>query len=215
MTDNASAGATPVVAGATPAQTPPPAGNPPPAPTQPATGDSDALGDAGKRALDAMKAERNAALAAAKTAEKAFEDLRLAGASESEKAIAKAKADGASEVTVRFHDQIRRSEVKLALSAAGITPNVLDLAAKADEFALLKVGDDGAIEGLDKAVATFKAARADLFRPTVGSADGGPRGTSAAGRVYKASELNDRGFYEKNREDINRAYRENRILADQ
>jgi hypothetical protein len=214
MTDTTTpAGATPVVAGATPAQTPPLA---------PATGDlvplrDTEIGDAGKRAIDAMKAERDGAQRAARAAEKALEELKLAGASESEKAIAKAKSDGAAEVTGRFHDQIRRSEVKLALSAAGISPSLLDLMANAPEFATLKVTDDGTIdpEAMRAAMSVAKAARADLFRPTAGSADGGPRGSTPAGRMYKASELNDRAFYEKNREDVIRAYRENRILADQ
>jgi len=211
------AGATPVAAGAMPAQTPSAQPAPGTAAASPATGDTGGLGDAGKRAIDAMKAERDAAQRAARAAEKAFEELKLAGASEAEKAIAKAKADGAAEVTGRFHDQIRRSEVKLALSAAAISPSLLDLMANAPEFATLKVTDDGTIdpEAMRAAMAVAKAARADLFRPTAGSADGGPRGSTPAGRVYKASELNDRAFYEKNREDVIRAYRENRILADQ
>ena len=74
------AGATPAAGGATPPQTPPAASAPAPTPqAQPAAvpapdpsapDDALGLGDAGKRALDAMKAERNAAIAASKAAER-------------------------------------------------------------------------------------------------------------------------------------------------
>ena len=217
MTDNAPAGATPVVPGATPGQTPPPTGSVPAAPP-PATGEDAALGDAGKRAIDAMKAERDAAQRAAKAAERALEELKLAGASEAEKAIAKAKADGAAEVTSRFHDQIRRSEVKLALSAAGINASVLDLAARADEFGALKVTDTGEIEGLASAVGSFKAARADLFgagaRP-VGSPDAGTGGRAAiqGGASFTRAQLKDHGFYMAHKDDILRAQAEGRITS--
>jgi hypothetical protein len=215
MSDNVPAGATPVVPGATPGQTPPPTGGAQAAPP-PATGDDPALGDAGKRAIDAMKAERDAAQRAAKAAERALEELKLAGASDAEKAIAKAKAEGASEVTSRFHDQIRRSEVKLALAAAGISHSVLDLAARADEFAALKVGEDGTIEGLDKAIVAFRAARADLFtakRPT-GSADAGSvTATGAAATTFTRAQLRDPKFYQANRAAIQAAQAAGRITG--
>lgn len=215
MTDNAPAGATPVVAGATPAQTQPPAGGAQAAPP-PATGDAEALGDAGKRAIDAMKAERDAAQRAAKAAERALEELKLAGATDAEKAIAQAKADGAAEVTSRFHDQIRRSEVKLALAAAGINHSVLDLAAKADEFAALKVGDDGSIEGLDKALTAFRAARADLFMPKrpTGSADAGSSTSAGAPQTsFTRAQLRDPVFYQANKAAIQAAQAAGRITG--
>lgn len=79
-------------------------------------------------------------------------------------------------------ERIRGSEVRAALTAAGISPAVLDLAIKADEFAKLKVTEDGDVEGLDGAVKAFKGARADLFTkaptPKPGDAGLGPRGTA-------------------------------------
>jgi len=210
------AGATPVVPGATPGQTPPPAGDAPAA-QPPATGDDAALGDAGKRAIDAMKAERDAAQRAAKAAEKALEELRLAGASEAEKATAKAKAEGAAEATSRFHDQIRRSEVKVALTAAGINPSELALASKADEFAALEIGDDGAIGGLDKAVAAFRAEHASLFgaRRASGSADGGAGGSAAQGGlpVFTRAQLRDQKFFAANQAAILEAAKAGRITS--
>jgi len=209
------AGATPVVPGATPGQTPP-AGDAP-AVQPPATGDDAALGDAGKRAIDAMKAERDAAQRTAKAAEKALEELRLAGASEAEKAIATAKAEGAAEATGRFHDQIRRSEVKVALTAAGINPSELALASGADEFVGLTIGDDGAIEGLDKAVVAFRAAHASLFgaRRASGSADGGAGGSVAQGGlpIFTRAQLRDQTFFAANQAAILEAAKTGRITS--
>lgn len=175
MTDNASVPATGIVAGAMPVQTspaPPAAATPPDAP---ATGD--ALGDPGKKALDAMKAERNAAVNAAKAAEAELEKLRLTTATDFEKAIAAARKEGADTVIELANAKVRRSEVRAALATAGINASVLDLATKADEFAALKVNDTGEVEGLADAIKAFKTAKADLFKAPVApaSADGGNR----------------------------------------
>lgn len=195
MTDNASAGATPVVAGATPTQT----ADTTAAPTASAMGDPEALGEAGKRALDAMKLERNDAVKASRALQARLEELENASKSETDKAIAQAKKDGAAEVLVRVQAQVRRSEVRTALIAQGINANVLDLAAKADEFGALEVTDDGDVTGLAEAVKAFKAARPDLFTkaPPVGTADGGNRGggsslTKEAIRKMSPTEINER-----------------------
>lgn len=146
--------------------------------TTPATGDADGLGDAGKRAIERMKAERDDAKRIAGEAVKRAEDLENATKSDTEKAIAQAKRDGAAEVLTRVHGQIRRAEVRAALTAAGANPNLIDLAVKADEFGGLKVDDEGEIDGLAAAVEAFKKAHPDLFaKPgTAGTADGGARG---------------------------------------
>src|SRR5690242_13845637 len=128
---NIPAGATPAAGGATPPQTPPVASAPDPtpqpqpastSPNDPSAQDASGLGDAGKRALDAMKAELNAAVAAAKAAERELEELRAASLSETDKAIAAARKAGADEVTERLHARVRRSETKLALARAGAVP---------------------------------------------------------------------------------------------
>lgn len=200
MSDNdPSAGAMPVAGGATPPQTQPAtttpaAPAPTAAPSAPATGDPDALGDAGKQALDRMKAERNAERDRAKKAEDELEQLRSASKSETEKAIDAAKKTGASEVQARYEAQIRRSEVKAALAAQGVNPQLLELAPRADHFAALKVTEDGSVEGIDEAIKAFKAAAPDAFKaPGVGapagpsgSADGGVRG---AGKTLTRDQL--------------------------
>lgn len=147
-----------------------------------------------------MKAERDADRTARKAAETELEKLRTASLSDTEKAIEKAKADGATEVTAKFQAQIRRSEVRTALTAAGINPGLLDLATKADEFASLKVTDDGEVEGLAAAVTAFKKDHADVFgarRPAGGAdlgAGGGGTGTLSLDQIKTMSpeEINRR-----------------------
>lgn len=185
------AGATPAAGGATPPQTPPaasaPAPQPQPAPTpapDPSVPDDAlGLGDAGKRALDAMKAERNAALAAAKAAERELEQLKAASLSESEKAIAAARKAGADEVTERLHARVRRAEVKLALARAGAVPSLIEDLANAAEFASLVIDDTDQVTGLDDALKAHRARVPDAYRapatPGPGSVDGGPRAPGA------------------------------------
>ena len=141
------------------------------------------LGDAGKRALDAMKAERNAAIAASKAAERELEQLKVASLSESEKAIAAARKAGADEVTERLHVRVRRAETKLALARAGAVPSLIEDLANAAEFAALTVDDTDQVTGLDDAIKAHKARVPDAYRPPAtpgpGSVDGGPRAAGA------------------------------------
>jgi hypothetical protein len=156
---------------------------PAPASEPSAPDDVAGLGDAGKRALDAMKAERNAAIAAAKAAERELEQLKAASLSESEKAIAAARKAGADEVTDRLHARVRRAETKLALAAAGATPSLIEDLANAAEFAALRIDENDQVIGLDDAVKAHKARVPDAYRapatPGPGSVDGGPRAPGA------------------------------------
>ena len=185
------AGATPAAGGATPPQTPPAASAPAPTPqAQPAPtpapdpsapDDALGLGDAGKRALDAMKAERNAAIAASKAAERELEQLRTASLSESEKAIAAARKAGADEVTERLHARVRRAETKLALARAGAVPSLIEDLANAAEFAALTVDDTDQVTGLDDALKAHKVAGARCV-PGAGDARARARSTAGHGR---------------------------------
>lgn len=188
MTEPQSAGAMPAAAGAMPAQTPAtPAAPAAGAATEPAMGYPDGLGDAGKKALDAERRRAEAAEKAHGELAKKLEALENASKSDHDKAIDQAKKDGATEVLAKAQAQVRRSEVRAALLTAGIGANVLDLAAKADAFAELKVTEDGDVQGLEQAVADFKKAMPDLFKPTQPNGGrpvdfgGGPRGTPAGG----------------------------------
>lgn len=193
---NPPAGATPVAPGATPGQSEPahPAGAPaapaaPPA-APPATGDDDdaALGDKGKAAIDRMKSERNAALTAKKAAEDELERVKAASQTEAERALTEAKKAGATEAATKLSARIRATEARSALIAAGADPGLVELAAKADQFATLKVSDDGEVEGLEEAVKAFKTANPAVFPkapapPKPGSADQGARGAGAPERA--------------------------------
>lgn len=169
---------TPATSGATPQ-----AGTTAPADARStATDDEAALGDAGKRIIAEARRQAREAEARARTSEQELTRLREASQSDTEKALAAARREGAAEVRQAFEVRIRRSEIRSALTAAGITATELDLASTAPEFGGLKVTDDG-VEGLTEAVATFKALHPALFaRPGAPVADlgGGPRGQSGA-----------------------------------
>lgn len=167
---------TPAASGATPqAGTTAPAAAAPPA-----TGDDAALGDAGKRILAEARRAAKEAEDRARAAEAERDALRTATQSEQEKALEAARKEAAAEVRTTFESRIRRSEIRTALTAAGISATELDLASAAPEFARLRVTDDG-VDGLTEAVTTFKALHPTLFAkpaPPVADLGGGPRGQS-------------------------------------
>lgn len=181
------AGATPDQAGptTTPAAqgaTPPAGTTAPAAATTPATGDDQALGDTGKRILAEARRQAKEAEDRAKAAETERDALRAATLTETEKAIDAARKEAAAEVRSTFEARIRRSEIRAALTSAGISSSELELASAAPEFAKLKVGDDG-VDGLADAVTTFKALHPTLFaKPAAPVADlgAGPRGQSGS-----------------------------------
>jgi hypothetical protein len=184
-------------AGAMPAQatsaagTPPPMGATPPAgttapaaATPPATGDDAALGETGKRILaDARRAAKEAE-DRARAAEAERDALRTATQSEAEKATAAAVKEAEKAITATYEARIRRSELKSALTAAGIAPTELDLALMAPDFARLKVTEDG-VDGLSDAVTLFAKGHPMLFAkqatPPVGDTGGGVRGRTTGG----------------------------------
>ena len=190
-TDNQSAGATSVVEGATSSQSPSaqPTTGTDPAATTPATGAEAQLGDAGKRALDTMKAEKRAEAEARKAAEEErdalrsrLETLENASKSDQEKAIAAARKEGESAATEKWAGIIRATRVESALVAAGaIDPG---LAALAPEFTALKVADDGTVADLESTVEAFKTAHPNQFgRATLPDFGGGSRGAATRTEV--------------------------------
>lgn len=200
MSEPAGTGATPGP-GATPGQpaatTTPPAGATPPAPspaTPPATGD-DGLGDAGKRALTAEREARAAAEARAKAAEEERDALRTAGLSDQDKALSDAKRTATSERDAHWKARIRAVEVRGALRGAGaVNAEIIELALSARQFRDLKVdAETGAVEGLEAAVESFKAAVPQAFgtattQPGPGGAWGGSEGGSGRREPVTLSE---------------------------
>ena len=209
MTDDQSAGATPVVPGVTPGQTDDQAAD---ATAASVTGDADNL----KRALDAERAQRRELEKSLKAERVAREALETSQLSEHEKAIAQARTEAMTEATTKAHAMVRRAEVRRALASAGIAADSLDLAAGAPEFAGLAVDDsDGTITDIDKTVAAFRAAHPSLFsapRAAAGNFDGGTGGGSAAVTFSRATiGAMCQAEYERAERDILAAAREGRI----
>lgn len=156
---------------------PPPPADPPadPQPADPPADDPPAdLGDAGKRAIDAMKAERNEAKKAAAAAQKELEELKKQAMSDDQKAIAEAEARGKSTASAEYGKRLAKAEVRSAAAEAKA-----DLAGVFDFLDLSRfVGEDG--EPDTKAVDAFVKGLPKTT-PTTPSFNGGPRTPAPSG----------------------------------
>jgi len=157
-----------------------------------------ALGDAGKKALDAMKAERKAAKESA-AAEKARADALQAklDGKEAEHAAAQEKAATEAAALAKANQRILRSEVKAA--AKGVLADPAD-AYKFLDLDSFEVGEDGDVDD-----AAITAALDDLIskKPYLavqdgkrfqGEADGGTRkesGKSVDDQIAEAQKAGD------------------------
>jgi len=138
-----------------------------------------ALGDAGKKALDAMKAERKAAReeAAAAKAERDALQAKLDG-KEAEFAAEQSKREAERAALEKANDRIRKSEVKAA--AKGVLADPQD-AYKFLDLDSFEVDDDGNVDedaiaqALDDLVKSKPYLAAQGGRKFQGSADGGAR----------------------------------------
>jgi hypothetical protein len=155
-----------------------------------ATPGADALGDAGKKALDTMKAERKEARESA-AAEKARADALQAklDGKEAEHAAAQAKAASDKEILDKANGRIVRSEVKAA--AKGVLADPQD-AYRYLDIESFDVDDDGNVdeEAVAKAIADLVAERPYLAvqdgKRFKGEADGGARNGSVEGQLTEA-----------------------------
>lgn len=147
---------------------------------------ADALGDAGKKALDAMKADRNTARRDLKAAQD--EVARLTAAAEGREAEWKAEQDARAAADKRYAERVLRAELKAA--AAG------KLADPEDAFRFLDLddftpNDSGEYEASDFASAIeslvtskpYLAAQGDRF---TGTPDAGARNAAEqSGQITK------------------------------
>lgn len=137
------------------------------------------LGDAGKRAIDAMKAERDQAVKDRRAATRELEQARTAGLNEAERAVAEAKTAGRTEALTQMGERLARSEF---VAAAARRNAGYDAAAVLDDLNLARyVGDDGEpdVKALTAAVerlipspqdgATTSAPRPDLSQGAKGT----------------------------------------------
>lgn len=116
------------------------------------------LGDAGKKALDAMKAERDKARREAREnseAAKRLKEIEDANASDLEKAVKAAREEGRAEVQSTANARLINAEARaLAAEAKFRNPG---LAIKAVDLSAVSVSDDGTVD-----VDSIRTALADL-----------------------------------------------------
>jgi hypothetical protein len=172
----------------------------------PADGET-ALGDAGKKALDAMKAERKTARDQA-AAEKARADALQAKLDGKEAEYA-AEQKSEQAALAKYNDKILKSEVKAA--AKGVLADPAD-AYKFLDLSKFEVGDDGDVDE-----AAIAKALSDLIekKPYL-AAQGGTRfqGTADGGArndAIKTSQLSKAELASMTPGEINKARREGRL----
>lgn len=180
-----------------------------PSPAEPA-GDPDALGDPGKKALDAMKAERNGYRAETREWKQLAKELGVENAAglkdlilsagkpkdepkgESQVDVEQVRREAALEATRAANERILRSEIKAAAAGKLADPadayKFLDL----DKFDITDSGDvdteeiADAIEALIKTKPYLAAATANKWQ---GSADGGARNGPAGPQQLTRDDL--------------------------
>jgi hypothetical protein len=156
----------------------------PPSPEQPTAPATEApatpeLGDAGKQAIDRMKAERDEARRLAKAREKELEQFRTASMSEAEKAILEAEQRGRLSVLADFGQKLARSAF---VAEAARRNSDYDAAAVLDDLNLSRyIGEDGEPDSKAIAAAVARLVPEPSTGPRgVGNADLGGRSAGAA-----------------------------------
>ena len=147
---------------------------------------AEALGDAGKKALDTMKAERNAERIRARDAE--------ARAAELEAKLQGREAEFAAEVEKRKtqNEAILRAELKAAAKGKLADPTDAGLFINLSDFEVSESGDvdaDALNAAIDDLVARKPHLGADKARRFDGDADTGPKGDGKASQIRSRDEL--------------------------
>ena len=107
---------------------------------------TETLGDAGKQALDRMKADRNNARRELAEARAELENLRKASLSDQERAVEEARKEGESEATKRANDRIRKAETKALAATAKFRDPADAIAQLGKSLDEVPVDDDGEID---------------------------------------------------------------------
>lgn len=144
----------------------------------PATGE-DALGDAGKQALDRMKAERAQAVKESKELRRELEQVRLSSLSDAEKAVEMARAETRTETLRSVGGRLVDAEVRAASAGRLATDQVDALLEGLDRSRFIT--DDGDVdrEALSSWVGRFAPTTPAPAR--FGDVDQGVRKTTPAG----------------------------------
>lgn len=145
-----------------------------------------ALGDAGKKALDAMKAQRKAANDRAKTAEKRVAELEAAEALKDkpadEQAIEKARAEARTETLKTADERIVKANLRAAATGKLADPSDVFAYPKIIDLSSFEVDEDGDVDAdaLNEAIAALLEKKPHLAaqKPNRfnGDADGGAKG---------------------------------------
>ena len=144
----------------------------PPQQSQGNPDDDGQLGEAGKKAIDRMKAEKTEAVKRASAAERELEKFRKAAMSDAERQVAEAETRGRQAAMSEFGKRLATSEIRASAATAGA-----DLEGVFDYLDLTRfLGEDG--EPDDKAIKAFVGGlpKKDPGPP---SQDGGARKASA------------------------------------
>lgn len=145
----------------------------------PAADETAELGDAGKQALDRMKAERNEAKKSAAALQKQLDDFKKASMTEAEKAVAEAEERGRTSATTEFGKELAQTQFD---ALAGRRNPDFDTSKALEYVDLAKfLGEDGRPDA-----AAIKAAVERLVPEPAGgppSFDGGVR-TSTTGTDF-------------------------------
>ena len=165
-------------------------------PIEPTEPESDALGDAGKKALDAMKAERNAAKTLARETQAELDRFKAEAALKDrpaeEQALEQARTEAKQEATKAANVRILRSELKAAAKGKLADPTDAALYINLDDF---DVSDDGEVDSasLEEAIDDLLTHKPHLAaasqRRFEGDGDQGARGKSAKVQQLTRSDL--------------------------
>lgn len=171
------------------------------------------LGDAGKKALDAMKAKRNAAIREAKDLKAELDRIKAEAESASkpaeEQALDAARREATIEATRKANERILRSELRAAAKGKLADPTDAQLYI---DLANFEVGDDGDIDSdaLEDAIDELLARKPHLAAAPKsrfdGNADQGVKGKEAT-----PSQLSESDLQSMTPEEVNAARRAGRL----
>jgi hypothetical protein len=167
------------------------------------TDGAESLGDAGKRALDSMKAERNASKEARAEIARMNEAKESAGKPAEEQALDAARREATLEATTKANERILRSELRAAAKGKLADPTDAQLYIDLSEF---EVGEDGEIDSdaLDDAIDALLARKPHLTAGTPRRFEGdGDQG--AGGKTARVVQLTESDISTMSPEAINKA----------
>jgi len=170
------------------------------------------LGDAGKKALDAMKAQRNAATKDAREYKAELARLREEAALKSkpaeEQALEQARSEARAEATKTANTRILRSELRAAAKGKLADPADAALYINLDDF---DVNEDGEVDSaaLDDAIDELIARKTHLAVANLRKFEGA--GDQGAKREVKASQLSAKDIESMTPAEVNAARRAGRL----